>query len=133
MGSSSPLREERRASLVMLQRLLLEAEGSIAAGRMSRAEATLGHIAVAFELFQSREEEEKEAADATSGSSGRPERWIALAKLIDEMDQLVSRADPKSLEQALAKTREAVEVCRGFDESHGTSGVRRRNPGEPHE
>jgi hypothetical protein len=130
MASSSSVREERRAALVVLQRLLLEAEDSIVAGRKQRAKAALEQLGLAFELFQSGPEK---AAGARVPAPDQDARWTALAGLLKEVEESVSRGDPKGIEEALRKTREALDVCCGLDQSSHASGVRRRIPREPDE
>jgi hypothetical protein len=55
VGSSSASREERRAAILILQRLLSDAEASLSTGVAGRGRA-LRRVGKAFELFRNRQE-----------------------------------------------------------------------------
>jgi hypothetical protein len=129
VGSSSAIREERRAALLMLQRLLADAETSLSTGGRG-SETALEHVAEAFELFRSRQEREGDPATPTPEVETRRMSLRTLAQLLGEMDQSIARGDPKSIEAALEKTREALEIARRLDETH-SSGIRRMYPSKP--
>ena len=131
MRSSSAFREERRAALLMLQRLLADAETSLSLGGRG-SETALEHVGEAFELFRRQHEPEGDPAVQAPEVESRRVSLRTLARLLGEMDQSLARGDPTSIEAALEKTREALDIARRLDETH-SSGIRRRIPDKPDE
>ena len=113
----------------MLQRLLADAETSLSLGARG-SETALEHVGKAFELFRSQQEPEGDPAVQTPEVETRRLSLKTLARLLGEMDESLARGDPTSIEAAVEKTREALDIARRLDETH-SSGVRRRYPDKP--
>jgi hypothetical protein len=127
VASSSRLRDERRAALLMLQRLLVQAESSLSAGDGSSG-AALDRVGKAFALFRSRQETEREPAARTKERESRRISMVALSKLLAEADEAFASGDPDGVEIAVEILREAFDIARRLDEPAHSSGMRLRRP-----
>ena len=115
----------------MLQRLLAHAEASLSAG--AGIDPALRNVGKAFEYFRTEYRElTEEPAPQAPAAEARRSALRTLATVLAEMDESVlRRRDPQSIEAALDKAREALELCRFLDESAHPSGVRMRFPTRP--
>jgi hypothetical protein len=127
VGISSRLREERRVALLMLQRLLIEAESSLSVGERS-SRAALDDVGKAFELFRSRQDTERESAAPARERECRRTSVVALARLLAEAEEAVASGDPEGVEVAIEIVRAALDVARRLDESSHSSEIRLRGP-----
>jgi hypothetical protein len=118
---------------MMLQRLLWTAEASFSLGTRDVREAAMMRVTQAFEYFRDRYQEE--ASEILSSSEGEDRRTalLAMARLLREMDRSIAQGDPHSMELALAGARKVLAASHEFNDSSHSSGVRRRDSGEPDE
>jgi hypothetical protein len=107
---------------------LVDAEASLAAGDAT-IDPALRRVGKAFDHFRSKYRDgPEESAPQTPATEARRLALLALARVIGEMDESVSRRDPESVRVALDNAREALEICRHLDESAHSSGFRMRFP-----
>jgi hypothetical protein len=127
MGTPPP-NVQRRLALLRLQRLLVDAEASLSSG-VEGVDPALRKVGEAFELFRSRYGDGADvAAPETPAAEKRRIALQALASVLTEMDESVSRRDAESIQGALERTKKALEICQHLDESAHASGFRLRFP-----
>jgi hypothetical protein len=126
-GSSA----ERRAALLMLQRLLANADASLSAQSPNIARI-LEHVSKAFDYFRTQYHDAvRSSAASASASEAQVAAIVTLASAIAEMDESVSKRDSEKMRAALDVARQAVDTCRRLDEPAQTSGIRMRFPSDP--
>jgi hypothetical protein len=126
MGSSS--REQRREALLRLQRLLAEAEVTVSTGTERTIKAALKEVGKAFDVWSRQQENRTDPAAETNAAEARRSALLILARLLGQIDDLVSRGDVDGVKAKLEKTKKALDISRKLDEQMQTSGFRLRFP-----
>jgi hypothetical protein len=128
MGSSP--REERRAALHRFQELLAQAEVAVSTGTEGRIKAALKEVGKAFDAWSRHQQRSYPAPDSeeTSAADARRSALLMLARLLGQIDDLVSRGDVDGVKAKLDKTKRALDISRKLDEQMQTSGFRLRFP-----
>jgi hypothetical protein len=126
MSSSALRREERRAALLRLQKLLWSAEASFSSGVAASGEIALARLAEGFELFRSQFQEEIDGTTDVDEGEQRRFALITLARVLLDMDRAVAIGDQEGVAVALEKAKAALVLSRQFDEERHASGVRSR-------
>ena len=125
MGPSP--REQRRAALHRFQELLARAEVAVSTGTEGTIRAALKEVGKAFDAW-SRQQQESDHAPQTSDADARRSALLMLARLLGQIDDLVSSGDVDAVKAKLEKTKKALDISRKLDEQMQTSGFRLRFP-----
>jgi hypothetical protein len=126
MRSSS--REDRRAAFVMLGRTLAEADVSVSRGDVRGIEVSVRRVGKAFDMYWSRCQDEIEGEAQTPLEVARCAALQALAALLGEIDQSLSRGELEDVRAALTQAIEAVEATARLQEAPKYSEIRSRFP-----
>src|SRR5260370_29349970 len=123
---ASPLpRRSGHAALLMLQRLLAEADRSLLSGNVASAEEALSRVGLALDLHR-RQQRHDDAASVREGNLGVARRFALhkLTRLLTDVDAALVAGDLDAVRASLEKAKDAVEASRELDESSYESGVR---------
>jgi hypothetical protein len=126
MGSSS--REQRREALLRLQRLLAEAEVTVSTGTERTIKAALKEVGKAFDVWSRQQQNRTDPSAETNAAEARRSALLILARLLGQIDDLVSRGDVDGVKAKLDKTKKALDISRKLDEPAQASGFRLRFP-----
>jgi hypothetical protein len=126
---SSPPREERRAALRALGRLLAEADSSLSRGDVAGTEATLKKVGKAFDIYWSRDEEAVSGMPSpTPIVAARRHSLRTLATALRDIDQSLSNGSLPSVKASLLRAKDVVEQSRMLEEPNRSSEIRYRFP-----
>jgi hypothetical protein len=127
---ASPLpRRSGHVALLMLQRLLAEADRSLLSGDVASAEDAISRVGLALDLHrrQQRRDDASASVPETNLATARRFALHKLTRLLTDVDAALVAGDLDAVKSGLEKAKDAVEASRELDESSG-SGIRTRFP-----
>jgi hypothetical protein len=127
---SPPPREERRAALKALGRLLAEADSSLSEGDVAGTEATLKKVGKAFDVYWSRDQEAVAVGmpPSTPIVAARRHALRTLATALRDIDQSLSIGSLSSVKASLLRAKDVVDHSRMLEEPNRSSEIRYRLP-----
>jgi hypothetical protein len=128
---ASPLRRRSgHVALLMLQRLLAEADRSLLTGDVASAEEALSRVGLALDLHRRQQRLDDASTSAPEGNLGVARRFALhkLTRLLTDLDAALVAGDLDAVKSSLEKAKDAVEASRELGESSYESGVRTRFP-----
>jgi soluble cytochrome b562 len=125
----SPPREERRAALKALGRLLAEADSSLSEGDVAGTEAALKKVGKAFDVYWSRDQEAvRGMPPPTPIVAERRHALRTLASALRDIDQSLSNGSLPSVKASLLRAKDVVDQSRMLEEPNRSSEIRYRLP-----
>src|SRR5258708_6184033 len=122
MSESSPPGRDIRTALLMLQRLLAEADRSFANGDVHAAEAALAWVGSVFDIYwRDQREATRELATETALGAARRAALLNLGRFLSDIDALLATGDLQGVKVSLEKAKDAADTSRALDESNHQS------------
>jgi hypothetical protein len=129
MGDTPQSKEERRAALIKLQKLLAQAEARLGDDG-SQIDPIFDELGNAFDDFRVKYHDRTDLqTEPNPGAEARRLASRRLASAIEQMDESVSLRDSQRLRAALDDAKQALDTCQRIDQST-SSGLRVRRPEE---